>query len=168
MKILQLSIAALAVLGVVLSVCAVVNSQVGGPATVAETKENHVTLPGPTQPRPVEYLGNVVRTSQVGGEQVKTVSDLLKTTAVPSSRTAHFNSILNDPQFKLAGWSLDILEVRTTNGTITAKVRATPLVVGQQSVTVLGAIDEIYELSGETLKLIKTEAPSPWVGVLLD
>jgi len=149
-------------------VAGMVFSQIGAPPPEAKPKLDHIIAPAeaasPTQ------LPNFVRIARGDDESQKAVATALSDQAAPEGRTAYFASVLNDPQFRLSRWCLEVLDVTDSDGKKLVKVRATPQVIGRVSTTVVGALDETYELEGGSLKLLKTEVPpsSAGVGVITD
>jgi hypothetical protein len=117
-----------------------------------------------------ERLPNLVKVSRPDDETQKIAAEALRTQAAPSSRVAYFASILNDPQYRFRRWSLEILEAAVVDGTARVKVRANPAITAGAAATVPCAFDETYELTGDSLKLLKSEPSygSAAVGVLLD
>jgi hypothetical protein len=91
---------------------------------------------------------------------------LLRSQPAPPSRNAHFAAVLNHPDYRFRGWQLEIIEVKSAQGSTTAKVRATPMISGsRQSATALGAMHEVYEIHNRTLKLLRSEGAGTSAGV---
>ncbi len=154
------------VLGGLFGVLAVAYSQRPLLPAVPMTKGDHVVSPA-QQPTGAVCLGNVI-TNEGSRDQHRLAAGLLRAASVPPSLPAHFDSVLSDPRLQLKGWSLEILDVSSADGAAAAKVRVTPMLVGQQSVSVIGSIEETYELGDHSVRFIKSETPSPEVGVILD
>jgi hypothetical protein len=68
-----------------------------------------------------------------------------------------FDRVLRNPRLRLAGWSADITHLETTGEIFALTVRYTPIIAPRSggSVTVVGAVDEVYELKNGKLELLK-------------
>lgn len=171
MKTLYVGMLALVVLVAALSITGIVLSQMDDANVAAKQKKDHIAPPpAPAEAAAAEPLANLVKVSRADDETQKIAAEALRTQAVPSSRAAYFASVLNDPRYRFRRWSLEILEVKDIDGAKTVKVRATPAITAGASATVVGAFDETYELTGDSLKLLKSEPPpgSAGVGVITD
>ncbi len=157
---------AVLVLAGLLGSIAIGYSQLTQPQATPMTRADHVVPPSGASANPV-YLGNVV-TNEGSSHQWRLAASLLRLASLPPSRVAHFNSVLSDPRLQLSGWAMEIRDVNTTNGVVVVKVRVTPLMVGHQSATVIGALDETYELGDHAVKFVQSEALSPAASVILD
>ena len=135
----------------------VVYSQLGVPEPLPLSKGEQmppeVTLP------PVGHLGNILKAP--GGHELpqSAMATALKNRVAPEARTKHFQSLLNNPEFRLTGWSVEVRSTQVVNGVEVAATRVTPLITtkGGTSAVVLGFIDETYELKGQSFKLLKSE-----------
>ena len=89
------------------------------------------------------------------------VADILRSQPAPSSRVTYFASTLNNPKLRFTSWHLEILGIKAAEGTTTVQVRVNPLVATSagQAAMVTGFLDETYELTAWTLKLLKSEPP---------
>jgi hypothetical protein len=171
MKTSHVEMLALAVLVPALSIAGVVFSQVDLTNVVPKLKKDHVVQRSmPADGVAAEPLANIVKVTRADDETQKIAAAALRTQAVPPSRAAYFASILNDPQYHFRFWASEILEVQDIDGTKTVKVRTTPAITAGAAATVTGALDETYELTGDSLKLLKSEPShgSAEVGVLTD
>ena len=117
-------------------------------------------MPAVAELPPIGHLGNIIRTP--GGDDMRqtAIARALESFAAPATRTKHFQALLNDPGYRFAGWYLEIRDIRQIDGVEVATVRATPMLTSSTgtSATAVGALDETYELNGQTLKLVKSEA----------
>lgn len=119
-------------------------------------------LPTPSQsPTQNGYLGIVVTSSKQLDKKLDTTVVAELTNRQDSGvLLEQFDRVLRNPQFRLAGWSADITNLET-NGEISAvTVRYTPIMAPRSggSVTVVGAVDEVYELKSGKLELRKRRA----------
>jgi len=143
----------------------VVLSQVtDAPIRLLKKKDHVATGPECNSEKTPRAAQNAVKLSNARDEAQITVARLLASQADPPSRAAHFASAvstLNDVEVIFKGWHLEILNVKTVEGTPTALVRATPLVTGAGggAAILAVALEETYEVNGGNLKLIKSEVP---------
>ncbi len=153
------SVSTLAILALFAVVAAVVYSQPNPEQAPPLTKGER--LPPAEKLPAIGHLGNVI---SISGEKrlLKTaVANALRNQAAHATRKGHFEDTLNDPANRLAGWSIDILAAQQIDGAEVTTVRVTPLMTSASgtSTTVLGALDETYELRDGTLSLLKSEVP---------
>jgi hypothetical protein len=162
MKTSLVRLVALTVLVAAGAIGAVVLSQEAEPRPKPQMKKDHIVAPRDTEEakesRPVE---NKVRLSNPADEKEKAVAEQFRLQPAPSVRARYFQSILNNPDFRLDKWYLQVLDVKTVDGKTTVKVRATPLVTSRFAAATLvdGVLEETYEVSGQNLKLLKTAPP---------
>ena len=174
MKTLCLRMLAVVIFVAVLSSPGIVFSQMNDAKAAPEQKKDHKAPPPvPAEGTVAKPLPNLVKLSRADDETQKIAAEALReqpSRSVRSIRAAYFAPILTDPQYRFRRWSLEILEAKDTAGTKTVKVRVTPVITAGASATVLGALDETYELKGKSLKLLKSESSygSLAVGVLID
>jgi len=160
MKTSLVRVVALTVLVAAGAIGAVVLSQEAEVRREPQMKKDHVVAPPDTaeakESRPVE---NKVRLSNPANEEEKAVAEQFRLQPAPSVRATYFQSILNNPDFRLDKWDLQVLDVKTVDGKTTVKVRATPLVTSRYAAATIvhGILDETYEVRGEKLTLLKTD-----------
>jgi len=170
MKTSLVSVAALTVFVVLAAIAGVVFSQMEESPPPAQPKKDHIVA----TPAPAETLAgaieNVVKPSQAGDEQQKMVADLLRSQPAPPSRLDHFASTLNNPTLNFKGWHLQILETKAAEGVTTVKVRANVRITTRegQAAMITDFLDETYELTGQTVKLLKAEPPvGPYIKAII-
>ncbi len=157
-----LKLTAVALVGALGLAAVVAFSQIARPPRAPLPKKDHVVRPPaiaePTRAGPLE---NVVKLSKPDDRDEIAVAALFKSQATPSTRATYFQSILNNPAFRLERWHLTILEANAVDGVTRVKVRATPLVTSQfaAATVVWGTLDETYEVHDGELKLLKTDPP---------
>lgn len=116
-------------------------------------------LPTPPQsPHQDGYLGVVVTSSkQLDKKLDANVVAELTDKQVSGALLKQFDRVLRNPQFRLAGWSADITNLETDGETSAVTVRYTPIIAPRSggSVTIVGAVDEVYELKDGKLELLR-------------
>jgi hypothetical protein len=146
------------------------------PPTDPKTRElmrsHYATLPQPTpgvlavggngnpppMPLPPEgCLGTQVRLWQPDDALQKTAGQLVAAQPVPTERAAHFASVLQEVDF--LGWQVDVRNAKTAEGMTTVTVQTYPLVRTREGcgASVFGALEETWEVKGQTATLVKTK-----------
>lgn len=101
--------------------------------------------------KPTDNSQTLFLLAELDDPQQRAAAALLKKLPVPAQRIAVYANLMK--KYRFAGWCLYIADTKTVNGVTTVRVIATPRVDG--AIPTSGH-EETYELTGETLKLVKT------------
>lgn len=116
-------------------------------------------MPAPPLP-PIGHRGNILRA--VGGEDVlqTAIARSIKQSSAPESRMKDFDALFKNPNFRFTGWEIEIVKTERVNGVETASITAIPCITsrGGASASVGCCVNETYELQGQDLKLLKSDA----------
>ena len=124
-----------------------------------------VFMKGPVFPRPVfakrgpGHRGNVLTYLKDVTRRPAAVVDALTSSKAPTERLQCFKELIEHPDFQLDGWHLGVRELSSVDGVDRVTIYATPLVSSDligPAISVMGALEETYELRDGELKLVRT------------